>query len=340
MGRLGQAVRVGPCAAGLCAACRRGPGGRVIRSAFAEPLARQFHLFPFKRLWQSTSASHTERVYDELYTSDAWLQAHDDLQRQPPEPGCQLERVIAGLMFWSDSMRLANFGSAKAWPIYLYFGNLSKYIRACPSKHAGHHVAYIPSSSALLTHCCRELFHAIWKHLLDADFVHAYKHGIVIQCADGVWRRVYPRIFTYSADYPKKVLIATLRDNGQCPCPRCLTLKTDLWKMGYKHDLRCREAPGIIRTWTSRVRDLVLSAREGIYQQGLGVTSAAIQRLSRLENAFTSCLGDSFDVFSILPVDFMHEVELGVWKALFTHLIRILYAVAPSGQMVVELNHR
>ncbi|EED82444.1 predicted protein [Postia placenta Mad-698-R] len=36
----------------------------------------------------------------------------------------------------------------------------------------------------------------------------------------------------------------------------------------------------------------------------------------------------------------MHEVELGVWKALFTHLIRILYAVAPSGQMVVELNHR
>ncbi|OSX62623.1 hypothetical protein POSPLADRAFT_1117667, partial [Postia placenta MAD-698-R-SB12] len=175
----------------------------VIRSAFAEPLARQFHLFPFKLLWQSTSASHTERVYDELYTSDAWLQAHDDLQRQPPEPGCQLERVIVGLMFWSDSMHLANFGSAKVWPIYLYFGNLSKYIRACPSKHAGHHVAYIPSvsefinsfrsdagekSSALLTHCRRELFHAIWKHLLDADFVHAYKYGIVIQCADGVWR--------------------------------------------------------------------------------------------------------------------------------------------------------
>ncbi|EED77176.1 predicted protein, partial [Postia placenta Mad-698-R] len=29
MGRLGQAVHVGPCAAGLCAACRRGPGGRT-----------------------------------------------------------------------------------------------------------------------------------------------------------------------------------------------------------------------------------------------------------------------------------------------------------------------
>ncbi len=46
--------------------------------------------------------------------------------------------------------------------------------------------------------------HEAWKLLLDAEFVHAYIHGIVIKCADGVYRRVYPRIFTYSADYPEK----------------------------------------------------------------------------------------------------------------------------------------
>lgn len=28
----------------------------------------------------------------------------------------------------------------------------------------------------------------------------------------------------------------------------------------------------------------------------------------------------------MLVVDFMHEFELGVWKALLTHIIRILYA--------------
>jgi len=59
-------------------------------------------------------------------------------------------------------------------------------------------------SSALLTHCERELFHAQWKIILDDEFLEAWKHGIVILCADGVKRRVYPRIFTYSADYPEK----------------------------------------------------------------------------------------------------------------------------------------
>jgi hypothetical protein len=42
----------------------------------------------------------------------------------------------------------------------------------------------------------------------------------------------------------------------------------------------------------------------------------------------------------MLVVDFMHEFELGVWKTLFTHLIRILYASAPGGQLVAELDER
>ena len=46
--------------------------------------------------------------------------------------------------------------------------------------------------------------HAVWELILDDEFLHAYEHGIVISCADGVSRRIYPRIFTYSADYPEK----------------------------------------------------------------------------------------------------------------------------------------
>lgn len=57
---------------------------------------------------------------------------------------------------------------------------------------------------ALHTHCRRELFHACWDILLDKEFLQAYRHGIVIRCADGVLRRIFPRIFTYSADYPEK----------------------------------------------------------------------------------------------------------------------------------------
>jgi hypothetical protein len=57
---------------------------------------------------------------------------------------------------------------------------------------------------ALKTHCRRELMHEVWCLLMDDVFLQAYRHGIVIVCIDGVTRRVYPRIFTYSADYPEK----------------------------------------------------------------------------------------------------------------------------------------
>ena len=63
-------------------------------------------------------------------------------------------------------------------------------------------------SQALLTHCHRELFHTQWRILLDDEFLEAWEHGIVIVCQDQVKRRMYPRIFTYSADYPQKYATA------------------------------------------------------------------------------------------------------------------------------------
>jgi hypothetical protein len=44
----------------------------------------------------------------------------------------------------------------------------------------------------------------VWEILLDDEFIAAYKHGLVIMCLNGILRRFYPRIFTYSADYPEK----------------------------------------------------------------------------------------------------------------------------------------
>lgn len=59
-------------------------------------------------------------------------------------------------------------------------------------------------SNAFYTHCHRELLHAQWKLLLDDEFLEAYWHGMVVTCGDGIVRRFYPRMFTYSADYPEK----------------------------------------------------------------------------------------------------------------------------------------
>jgi Plavaka transposase len=121
----------------------------VIKTAFSDIASTSFHYMPFKSFWKdsSTPESVPQRVYDELYSSDAMIEAHMKLQQQPPELGCTLERVIASLMLWSDSTHLANFGTASLWPLYLFFGNQSKWVRGKPKTASCHHVAYIPKVS-------------------------------------------------------------------------------------------------------------------------------------------------------------------------------------------------
>ncbi|KAG2740132.1 hypothetical protein P692DRAFT_201842539 [Suillus brevipes Sb2] len=309
----------------------------VIRVAFADIQAGAFHLLPFQRIWKDPLDDHQERVFDELYSSDSWLEAQDNLHRQPREPGCSLERVIAGLMFFSDATHLATFGTAKVWPLYLYFGNLTKYARSAPKSGACHIVGFFPSV-ALHAHCRRELFHACWKHLLDAEFVHAYRHGIVLQCPDGVYRRVFPRIFTYSADYPEKALIATIKDMGSCPCPRCLLPKASF---------------GLFRGLQDRLANLrayclesVVMARSFIFSGGNTINGSKVQvtlgegSWVPTVNAFAEKLGPlGFDVFRMLVIDFMHECELGTWKALFTHLVCLLYALPGGDHLVAALDN-
>ena len=124
----------------------------------------------------------------------------------------------------------------------MYFAKDFKYWWAKPSCQLGNHIAYFQTVSFLIcmlmicteylllqlpdtfkefaiaytggkgpnkflmTHCHREIFHAQWKILLDDEFLAAYEHGILIQCQDGIIRRLYPRIFTYSADLPEKYI--------------------------------------------------------------------------------------------------------------------------------------
>jgi hypothetical protein len=45
---------------------------------------------------------------------------------------------------------------------------------------------------------------SVWHILLDDEFTDAYENGIIITFPDGIQRRVFPRFFTYSADYPEK----------------------------------------------------------------------------------------------------------------------------------------
>jgi hypothetical protein len=58
-----------------------------------------------------------------------------------------------------------------------------------------------------------------------------------------------------------------------------------------------------------------------------------------MQNAFSKKLSPlGFNHYDIFVVDLMHEFELGVWKALFIHLLRILEAVDKT--LVNELDRR
>ena len=115
----------------------------IIKNVYTSDVASTFHTTPFRQLW-TTSDNRIVNVYSELYSSPALLDAYQEINALPRDPGDDLERVVVPLMMWSDSMHLANFGDASLWPFYLFFGSQSKYTRGKPTASACHHIAYIP----------------------------------------------------------------------------------------------------------------------------------------------------------------------------------------------------
>ena len=194
----------------------------IVTTAFRDPeVFPTLHLTPYREYHIASEESPPERVYSEMYSSDSFFDAWECIQDQGHISRDDLERVMVALMLWSDSTCLTNFGTASLWPVYLSLGNQSKYIRSRPSSFSHRHLAYMPSlpddiqdaymtiyqrapSSATLTHLKRELIHAVYELILNSKLVDAYKEGLVITCYDGIQRRLFPRLLTYSGDYPEK----------------------------------------------------------------------------------------------------------------------------------------
>ncbi|GAB1522320.1 hypothetical protein RhiTH_005434 [Rhizoctonia solani] len=267
-------------------------------------------------------------------------------------------------MFGSDGTVLGKgFSNVKGHPIYAFFGNESKYQQCKPASNTCFHVAHIPllpdsvwdtitashdgkpPSESLITHLRRELMHEVWAHLLDDEFLYAWNNGIVIKCADGIERRVFPRIKIHSIDYPEKVTLATIRNLGVCLCPRCLAKKRLASKLGTSHDTYVRVSKRRVES-TKRI-NIIQEARRLIYDLGHSVQSKQIKALLQAEsyvptlNAFSRRLSPrifKFNIFETFVVDQLHEIELGVWKSLFQHLIRLLHL--GGSRTIVEFNKR
>lgn len=105
---------------------------RSLMSVIQEKLANAhddeyFHYEPYQLRWSAPHLPCKVDIQGELYTSPAFIDAHHELQELHGKVGCELPRVVAALMFWSDAMQLTTFGNTKLWPVYMYFGNKSKY---------------------------------------------------------------------------------------------------------------------------------------------------------------------------------------------------------------------
>lgn len=123
--------------------------------AIREKISRQsahlyLHFEPYELHWKPPGASDPVRVYGDLYTSDAFIKAHDEIQNLPGEPNCDLPRVVVGIMFASDATHLTSFSDAQLSPVYMGIGNESKDRRSRPSCHAFEHVAYFEKVSAFM----------------------------------------------------------------------------------------------------------------------------------------------------------------------------------------------
>ena len=114
----------------------------VIKEKITQTSASGFQFEPYELFWQPSDAVEPVRVYGELYTSEAFFEAHRMLQDSPREPDCQLPRIVLGLMFASDPTHLTAFSTKKLCPIYLAIGNESK-----DQRHAFEHVAYLETVS-------------------------------------------------------------------------------------------------------------------------------------------------------------------------------------------------
>ncbi|KAF8811646.1 hypothetical protein BYT27DRAFT_7336095 [Phlegmacium glaucopus] len=254
----------------------------VIKAAYEDSSAEQFHISPYEEYWQPT----------------------------PNSPLSASTPSFTILMPIFKSMR--SFGNASLWPVYLYLGSLLKYTWAKPASFAAHHLAYLPklddsiqdfykmtfgktATADVLTHLQHEVIQSVWRILLDDEFTDAYENGIIITFTDGIKQCLFPHFFTYSANYPEKQ------------------------------------------------RMLVETAQEMIYVDGIQLNAKAIsdllasRSLTPTQNAFSERLErHGLNFHSLSVVNLLHEFELGVWKATFTHLLQILYA--QGGDSIQELN--
>ncbi|TFK79623.1 hypothetical protein K466DRAFT_505253, partial [Polyporus arcularius HHB13444] len=120
--------------------------------------------------------------------------------------------------------------------------------------------------------------------------------------------------------------VLTLRPLARYPCPRCLVQKHQIPRSGTARDMRRRVQKA--RVDSPALRERILRARRNAFKgRALGG-----------DYVNTVLAEGSLNPIQVFAPDLMHEVELGVWKGTFAHLLRLIQAQGRSA--IQEFNAR
>lgn len=130
--------------------------------------------------------------------------------------------IVPIIIAVDETHRSAMCGGQVAYPVYITIGNIPKSIRRKVNRRATLLLGYLPvdhftdvadpNERARLRH---QLTHDAMAVLME-PLKRAAKEGVVMTCADGRQRRVYPTPAVFEGDWPEQCGIASA-DEGGCP---------------------------------------------------------------------------------------------------------------------------
>ncbi|KAI0676310.1 hypothetical protein C8Q78DRAFT_1084559, partial [Trametes maxima] len=231
------------------------------------------------------------RIYGNMMTANWWW----DVQMLMPE-----EATVAPVILASDKTTLSRMsGDKSAWPVYLTIGNIDKDIRRKPSAHATVLLGYLPVAKLECFSAKRRslegyrLFHKCMRALME-PLIEAGKTGVLMTCADGKVRRVYPILAAYIADHPEQALVAACQENY---CPKCPVSPNERGEPVFS----CLKDP-------DRVSAVLRKVGEGMEKP-----SEFAEWGLRAVEPFWDGLPHA-NIFTALTPDILHQLHKGVFK--------------------------